>query len=112
MITIYHNTRCSKSRSAVHILSERNIPFELRLYMEKPFTRKELADVLHKLSMKPVDLLRKTETIFKELKQSNPTEDEWIDLMIAHPQIIERPIVVADEKAIVARPPERVLDIL
>jgi len=112
MITVYHNTRCSKSRSAVELLEKQGIPFEVHLYMKDPLTIKALKDLLKKLGMKPVELLRRNEAIYKELKDSVTTDKEWLELMVKHPELIERPIVVNGEKAVVARPPERVLEIL
>lgn len=112
MITVYHNTRCTKSRSALQLLEEQHIPLKIRYYMDEPFTQKELSGVLKKLKMNPSDLLRKNETIYKELATGTPTEDEWLQLMLRHPQLIERPIVVNGRKAIVARPAEAALEII
>lgn len=93
-------------------IEEQGIPFEVHLYMKDPLTIKALKDLLKKLGMKPVELLRRNETIYKELKDSVTTDKEWLELMVKHPELIERPIVVNGAKAVVARPPERVLEIL
>ena len=112
MITIYHNTRCSKSRSALQILEEQGVPYTVKLYLEKAVTRKQLESLLKKLKLQPSGLLRKGEDIYKELNNEARTEEAWLVLMLAHPQLIERPIVVNGRKAIIARPPEKVLEIL
>lgn len=112
MITVYHNTRCSKSRSAVQLLEEKGIPFQLHLYMTDRLTIKALKELLKKLGMKPHELLRKNEALYKELKETMTTDAAWLSQMVAHPQLIERPIVVNGDKAVVARPEERVLEIL
>ena len=112
MLTIYHNTRCTKSRSALQVLEENNIPHKIRFYTENMLTIDELSRLLKKLKMQPSELLRKNEDIYKELSKKPRTEEEWLQLMSEHPQLIERPIVVNGRKAIIARPPERVLDIL
>ena len=112
MITIYHNTRCTKSRTALQILDEQGVPYTVKLYMEKPLTRKQLESLLKKLKLQPSELLRTGEDIYKALSTQARTEEEWLNLMLEHPQLIERPIVVNGRKAIIARPPEMVLDIL
>lgn len=111
-ILIYHNTRCSKSRGALQILQEKGVPYEVRLYLQELLTKAELKALLTKLHMQPSALLRKGEELYKELNKEPHTEAEWLDLLVQHPQLIERPIVVAGNKAVVARPPERVLEIL
>lgn len=111
-ITIYHNTRCSKSRGALQILEEKGIPHKVHLYLQEPLSSTELKALLKKLNMQPSELLRKGEEIYKTLKATPHTEAQWLEEMVQHPQLIERPIVVKGDKAIVARPPERVLEIL
>lgn len=112
MITIYHNTRCSKSRSALQILEAQGMPYKVRLYMQEPLGRKELEVLLRQLGMQPTGLLRKRESIYKELVAKTNSEEDWLEHMLQHPQLIERPIVTTPTKAIIARPPERVLDVL
>ena len=111
-ITIYHNTTCTKSNGALQILEEQNIPYKVRFYMEEPLTEDEISRLLTKLKMQPSELLRKNEDIYAELAKQPRTEDEWLKLMSEHPQLIERPVVENGDKAIIARPPERVLDIV
>ncbi len=113
MITIYHNGRCTKSRGALEILQEQGIPHNIRWYLAEPLTAKELRALLKKLGLKASELVRKSEPYYKEqLKEKTLTEAEWLKELVAHPELIERPIVEADNKAIVARPPERVLELL
>lgn len=113
MITIYHNNRCSKSRGALQILQEQSIPHTIRPYLEEPFSKKELVALLKKLGIKASALVRRSETYYKEhLSGSDFSEQQWIDELLAHPELIERPIVVNGNKAVVARPPERLFDIL
>ncbi|MES2727130.1 MAG: arsenate reductase (glutaredoxin) [Bacteroidota bacterium] len=113
MITVYHNSRCSKSRNALTLLEEKNIDFKFIEYIKTPFTRKELADLIKLIGIKPFDLIRKNEDIFKATYANKKLSDsEWIDVMLAHPTLIERPIVVNGKKAIIARPAEKILEIL
>lgn len=110
---IYHNTRCSKSRCALDILHEQHEEPEVVEYLKTPPTREEIADIVRMLDMKPLDVIRKNEAIFKEkYKGKDLSDDQWIDAMTEHPVLIERPIIVKDGKAIIARPPEKVLEFL
>jgi len=112
-ITIYHNGRCSKSRGALEILQEKGVPFEVRWYLTDPLSQKELKALLKKLGMKASELVRKTETLYKEqYKDQQLSEQEWIKILVENPVLIERPIVEKGDKAIVARPPEKVLSFL
>ncbi|MEZ5002857.1 MAG: arsenate reductase (glutaredoxin) [Chitinophagales bacterium] len=113
MIEIYHNPRCTKSRETLQLLESKGIEPKVIEYLKDVPTEKELKGILKKLGIKANDLLRKNETIFKELyKGKELSEDEWIKAMIQHPKLIERPIVINDQKAALGRPPEKVLDIL
>ena len=108
-IKVYHNPRCTKSREAVKYLEEKGADFEIREYLKDSFTENELDDVLQKLGMQPEELLRKNEAIFKEqFKGKTLNRTEWIKNMIAFPKLIERPIVVKEDKAVVARPAEKI----
>jgi len=112
-IRIYHNPRCSKSRSACALITENGIAAEVVEYLQTPPSREELRALLKKLGMKPAELVRQGETEFKEHYAGRVlTDEEWLDAMVAHPILIERPIVVCGDKALVARPPERVLELL
>ena len=113
MITIYHNGRCSKSRSALEILQEEGIPHKVRWYLDEPLSAKEIRVLLKKLRMPAEALVRKGENLFKEnFAGKMLSEDEWIEVLAGHPALIERPIVVNGRKAVVARPPERVREVL
>ena len=110
---IWHNNRCGKSRSALQILEENGIKPEVVKYLENPPTAKEIKDVLKKAGIKAHDLIRTGESIYKELyKGKTLSENEWIDAMVEHPILIERPVVIHGDKALIARPPEKVLEIL
>ena len=109
---IYHNPRCRKSRETLSLLEEKGIEPEIVLYLDKPPTQKELKNLLGFLKMKPTQLLRKGEKIYKEEYKGKELSDaEWIKAMAKHPKLIERPIVVKGKKAILGRPPENVLDL-
>lgn len=112
-IIIYHNGRCSKSRGALEILQEQNIPFEVRWYLTDPLNQKELRALLKKLDMKASELVRKGEPLYQEqFKDQQLTEKDWLRILAQNPILIERPIVEKGDKAIVARPPEKVLAFL
>lgn len=113
MMKIYHNNRCSKSRCALDIIDEKHLNVEVVKYLEDVPTKNELKELLKKLDMKAADLVRKSEPVYKELyKGKNLTEAQWIDAMIKHPILIERPIFVNGNKAVIGRPPERILEIM
>ncbi|MBU1691033.1 MAG: arsenate reductase (glutaredoxin) [Gammaproteobacteria bacterium] len=112
-IRIYHNPRCSKSRSACALIAENSIAAEVVEYLQTPPAREELRVLLKKLGMKPAEIVRQGEAVFKERYACRKlTDEEWLDAMVEHPILIERPIVVCGDKAIVARPPEKVLELL
>jgi len=115
MITIYHNPRCRKSREALAIIEERGIEHLVRLYLndEESMSAAEFQDVLDALDMDAIDLVRKNESVWKEeYKTLELDEDEVILAMIEHPKLMERPIVMNGERAVVARPVEKLLDVL
>ena len=110
---IYHNPRCMKSRQTLALLEENGVTPDVVLYLEKPPTKTALKKILKMLGLKPEQLLRKGEAIYKEnYKGKELTNEEWIDAMIEHPKLIERPIVVSGNKAVIGRPPENVLDLI
>lgn len=113
-IQIYHNPRCSKSRQALQILQSHDHDIEIIEYLKTPPSVDELATILKKLDITPRELLRKTEKQFKELSLSNPalTDAELLEAMVAHPKLIERPIVINGNRACIGRPPESVEAIL
>ena len=113
MIKIYHNPRCSKSRMGVSYLEEKNLDFEIIKYLQDEFTVESLTAVIHQLNIKPIELIRKNEAIWKsEYKNIDLTDDQLIEAMVKKPKLIERPIVVNNNKAVVARPTEKIEDIL
>jgi arsenate reductase len=112
-VTIYHNPRCSKSRAALALLEERNVQLRIVKYLEEPPTRAELAALRRKLGLAPAKWVRTGEPEYKAAGlDSRSAEDELLDAMAEHPILIERPIVVRGDRAVVGRPPERVLELL
>ena len=107
-IEIWHNSRCSKSRNAFNYLKDKNIEFEVIEYLKNPPTLQELKEVLSKLGMKPSELIRSKEAIYKELNLKDASEDELLEAMVNSPKLIERPIIVNEDKAVVARPLENI----
>lgn len=112
-LRIYHNPRCSKSRSACALIAENGIAAEVVEYLKTPPSKEELRALLKKLGMKPAELVRQGEEEFKgHYAGRTLADEEWLDAMVAYPILIERPIAVCGDKAVVARPPERVLELL
>jgi arsenate reductase len=112
-LIIYHNGRCSKSRDALSLLEELGVPYDVRWYMQEPFKPKELKGLLKKLKMSAAELVRRKEPLFLEnFKGKEFSEDEWIDILIENPSLIERPIAELGRKALVARPAERIKELL
>ena len=112
MFSIYHNPRCSKSRQALSLLEEKGISPEVILYLEKTPTKEELKEILLKLGMSADQLLRKNEADYKAHIKGVSDEDELIELMLAYPKVIERPIIIKGDRAVIGRPPEALLDLL
>ncbi|KRE87318.1 arsenate reductase [Rhodanobacter sp. Soil772] len=114
MVRIYHNNRCSKSRATLALLEEHGGEVEVINYLDNPPSAAELAVLLKQLGMTPRELLRTGEAEYQALGLDDPALDgaALIAAMVAHPKLIERPIVVANGKAALGRPPEAVLAIL
>lgn len=113
MIQIYHNPRCSKSREGRQILEDSKKEFEVIEYMKSPLPKKDLELIVKKLKIKPIELVRKNEPLWKEnFRDKNLNDDELIEIMIKNPQLIERPIVINGNKAVIGRPPILIKDIL
>lgn len=114
MTTIYHNPRCSKSRASLQALEERGIEPTIVKYLETPPDKQELTDILDKLGLQAEQIVRKGEALFKELDLQNKSlnNDEWIEVLVKNPKLIERPIVVNGSRAAIGRPIENVIDIL
>jgi len=113
-VKIYHNPRCSKSRQTLEILNKKNLDIDIVEYLKSPLDINEISNLLKKLGYTARDLLRKGEGVYKNenLSDKSLTEDFLIDMMSKNPILIERPIVVSNSKAVIGRPPEKVLEIL
>jgi arsenate reductase (glutaredoxin) len=113
-IRIYHNPSCSKSRTTLAFLRERGVEPQVVEYLKTPPDEKELQELLDLLGMRPRQLIRRGESVYRELGLDDPDLDDaaLIRAMVAHPVLIERPIVVANGQAALGRPPEQVLAIL
>ena len=112
-LTIMHNPRCSKSREAVKILEENGINAEIVKYLETPPTKDEIKELLKMLGINARDLMRTKEEIYKELNLKDVEDEEkLIEAMAEHPKLIERPIVIKDGKAVIGRPPSKIIDFL
>lgn len=111
-VTIYHNPRCSKSRQTLAILEEKGVDHNVVEYLTNPPSQAELKRVLTKLGMKPADIIRKKEAKEAGIDASAMSDGDLIKAMVANPIVIERPIVVADDQAVMGRPPENVLSII
>lgn len=109
-VTFYHNPRCTKSREALALLQDRGVEITVIRYLEAPLSRGELAALVRKLGMPAAALLRKNEAEYKaRFAGRTPSEDEALDAMAEHPILMERPVAVAGDRAVVGRPPEQVL---
>ncbi|BCJ08407.1 MULTISPECIES: arsenate reductase (glutaredoxin) [unclassified Pseudomonas] len=113
-LTLYHNPRCSKSRGALELLEARGLAPTIVRYLETPPDAATLEQLLAKLGIGARQLLRTGEDEYKALELANPalSDAQLIKAMVEHPKLIERPILVAGDKAVVGRPPEKVLEIL
>jgi|SRR5690606_20976890 len=111
---LYHNPRCSKSRGALELLQENGVEPRIVRYLETPPDLATLRDLLTKLGMAPRELLRRSEDEYRELNLADPSLDDQAILkaMAEHPKLIERPILVVGARAVVGRPPERVLELI
>lgn len=114
MPTIYHNPRCSKSRQTLSLIQEQGIEPEIVLYLETPPSAETIAKLLKKLGIPARQLLRRGEQEYKDhnLADTSLSEQQLIEAMASHPKLIERPIVVNGQRAVLGRPPESVLEIL
>jgi arsenate reductase len=111
--TIYHNPRCTKSRQGLAYLKEKGIDPKIKEYLKELPTREELSNVVKHLGIKAEDLIRKTEADYKDkFKGKSLSDEEWIDAMLRYPKLIERPIVIHGDKAVIARPTERIDELL
>ena len=114
-VTIYHNPRCSKSRNSLQLLNEHGLEVEEVRYLENPPSKPELAELCQKMGVAPFEIVRTSESRFKELgltKKTIKTDDEWFELLVSNPVLIERPIVQVGDRVVMGRPPENILSIL
>ena len=113
-LTVYQKPTCSTCRQAVQLLKDSGTPFTAINYYEERFTSSELKALLKKAGLTPREVLRTKEDVYRQLKLAKTTlsDDALIDLMVAHPDLIQRPIVVKGEKALLARPADRVKDLI
>ena len=111
---ILHNPRCSKSRKTLALIEQAGVEPEVVLYLETPPAADELDEILGKLGLEPGELIRRGEDIYKELGlgQQEFSRQEMIELMVANPKLIERPIVISGDRAVLGRPPENVNELL
>lgn len=108
-IQIYHNPRCSKSCCGLELIQSKGENIKVIEYLKHPLTTTEIEVLLEKLGIQPIELVRKNETLWKEqFKDKTLSETEIIHILSENPQLIERPIVVVGEKAVIARPPEKI----
>ena len=109
-LTVYEKPTCTTCRKVAKILNEKGIDFEKVNYYIDPFSKNKLKSLLKKMKMKPSELLRKNEKVYKELeiKNKNYSEEEILNMMIKHPDLVQRPILELGEKAILGRPPEKI----
>ena len=109
MIKIYHNPRCKKSREGLAILENSGKEFKIVRYLDKVPSAEELSEIIHLLNSTPIQLVRKTEKIWKDNYKGKELSDaDIIEALMAHPKLIERPIVINKEKAVIGRPPEKI----
>lgn len=110
---ILHNPRCGKSRNCLTIFDQKNIDYQIIKYLENPLTKEDIANLLKKLSISPLELVRQKETIWVEqFKNKSLTDDDIINALVLFPILIERPIIIDGDKAIIAREEEKVLNFI
>lgn len=113
MIEILHNPRCSKSRAGLKYLEDKGIEPHVIKYLDEPLTPDELEDILEKLGKRPLEIIRTKEEVYKtEFADKELTDEEWILAMLEYPRLMERPIVINGDKAVIARPTELIDTIL
>jgi len=106
---IYHNPRCAKSRNGLKYLEKKGLTFEVKKYLADGLTFEELKSIIEKTGKNPIDLVRTQEKDYKDkFRGKSFTDDEWIHILVKNPRLLQRPIVVQGEKAVLANPPENV----
>lgn len=113
MVKVYHNPQCSKSRGVLKLLTAYEGQLLVQEYLTEKMTEEELRNVLGLLGMKPLALIRQSESVFKEKYSSmDYNDDQWIAIMLEHPILIERPIIISKGRAVIGRPIEKVVELL
>ena len=113
MIKIYHNSRCSKSRETLDLLKSSELDFEIVEYLKEKLTKNQIQALINKLGLKPLELVRKNEAIWKEnFKNKVLTNTEIVEILSENPTLIERPIIELDNKAVIGRPPENIFNLI
>ncbi len=109
MFTIYHNPRCRKSRAGLQYLNDKGIKPEVVEYLKDPLSEQDLNELLDKLAMKPADIIRTQEAVFKsDYKGRDLSDSEWVKVLVTNPKLIQRPIVVKGNKAVIGDPAENI----
>lgn len=109
MFKILHNPHCSKSNCALDFLKEKNLDFELQDYKKHPLSKEELRTLCDQLKLPPEAIVRKNEKLYREkFAQMQYTDEEWLDILAKYPELLQRPIVILGDKAVVARPAEEI----
>ncbi len=109
MITVYHNSRCHKSREGLEKVKNSGKEYKVREYLKEPLSKVELHNLIKKLQIKPGELVRKNEKLWKEeFKDKDLSEEEILDILLKNPRLIERPVVKNDDKAVIGRPAEKI----
>ena len=112
-ITIYSNGTCTKCKGALELLREKGIPHDIRWYMADPITEHELRGLMMKLHLTPAEMVKKNEQLYiDQYQNANLSDDEWIKVLLGSPELLVRPIVVKGDIAIIARPPEKLFEII
>lgn len=113
MIVIYHNPNCRKSRESLEILETSKADIQIIKYLDETLKAEKLTKIINLLKIKPIDLIRQNESLWKEnFKDLEFTDEELIQVMCNYPKLIERPIVINGDKAVIGRPPTKILDII
>jgi arsenate reductase len=113
MLKIYHNPRCARSRDGLKYLSDQGLPHNVIHYLDNPLEEADLKRLLMKLNLKPHQVVRTQDELFrKELKGKHFTDEEWIEIILQHPKLLQRPIVEGQYKAVIAQPASRIGEIL
>lgn len=113
MVKIYHNQNCSKSRTALELIESKGEEIIVQSYLEDVPSKQELQEIVQMLGIRPLELIRQNESIFKEkFSAVQLSDDAWLDIMIQYPILIERPIIVKNNKAVIGRPVEKILELL